>query len=335
MKAIQIDRFGPAGAVTRVADVPEPAAPREEEITVAIAAAPINPSDMTYIEGRYFRPVSLPFCPGAEGLGFVIARGSAVHDLDAGDRVLMLTVGNWAQRRTVPARDVVKIGVDADPLQLAMLRVNPATAILLLENVVRLKPGDWVIQNAANSAVAALVIRFARDKGLRTVNLVRRAEAAVAVQQAGGEVVLVSGPELPQRVRQAIGEASIRLGLDAIAGEATGELAACMGLGGVIATYGTLSQEPCRVSANDLLARELSLVGFRLRGQRNDQSPRTLRALYTRLARSLASGGPFADIRATFAMDEIHAALRDAGRGPPGKVLLLPNGPVQLHSQPH
>lgn len=322
MKAAQFAKFG---AVTRVVEVAEPSAPEAGEVTVAIEASPINPSDLVYIEGRYFRPVPLPFCPGSEAVACVIARGSDVRHIDVGDRVIMLTVGNWTQQRTVPASDVVKITAAADPLQLAMLRVNPGTAWFLLEHAA-MSAGDWLIQNAANSALASLVIRFAREKGLRTVNLVRRREAVDAVVRAGGDVVLETGPDLPDRVQRATGGAPIRLGLDAIAGDETGAMAACMAVGGVIATYGMLSNEPCRISPHDLLARELTLVGFRLRGARNSRSAQTLHRFYNRLAQRLVAGETFTAVRASFPLEEIDAALREAASGKPGKVLLLPNG---------
>jgi mitochondrial enoyl-[acyl-carrier protein] reductase / trans-2-enoyl-CoA reductase len=59
-----------------------------------------------------------------------------------------------------------------------MLRINPPTALLLLEDHVALQPGDWVIQNVANSAVGRHVIVLAKARGLRTVDVVRRDDVA-------------------------------------------------------------------------------------------------------------------------------------------------------------
>ena len=83
---------------------------------------------------------------------------------------------------------------EADPLQLAMLSINPATAHVMLSRFVDLKPGDWVAQPGANSAVGLLVIALAHLRGLKTLNVVRRDEAADEVRAAGGDHVLVSGP---------------------------------------------------------------------------------------------------------------------------------------------
>ena len=92
----------------------------------------------------------------------------------------------------------------ADPLQLAMLTANPPTALLMLEQFGALGAGDWVVQNAANSGVGAAVVAVARERGLRTVNVVRRESAAAEVEALGGDLVLVDGPDLARRVRAAL-----------------------------------------------------------------------------------------------------------------------------------
>ena len=119
------------------------------------------------------------------------------------------------------ARRLVALPAGADPLQLSMLTVNPATAALLLSEFVALQPGDWVVQNAANSAVGGYLVQLARARGLRTVNVVRRDGAVAAVQAAGGDVVLVDGDDLHRRVKAAIEAAGgnlPRLAIDAVGG---------------------------------------------------------------------------------------------------------------------
>ena len=78
-----------------------------------------------------------------------------------------------------------------------MLRINPATALLLLTDIVALKPGDWIIQNVANSAVGRLVIRLARPRGVKTVNVVRRESLFGELKALGADVCVVDGPDLP------------------------------------------------------------------------------------------------------------------------------------------
>lgn len=100
----------------------------------------------------------------------------------------------WRERLVVGAQPLFPSPPLADLKQLSMLRVNPPTAALLLSEFVDLKPGDWVIKNAANSGVGRCVIAFSKARRLRTVNVVRRSEFVADVVGIGGDRVLVDGP---------------------------------------------------------------------------------------------------------------------------------------------
>ena len=108
----------------------------------------------------------------------------------------------------------------------------------MLSDFVTLAPGDWVIQDAANSAVGGYVIQLAKLRGFKTVSVVRRESAVAAVQAMGGEVVLVDGPDLAKRVAAATEKAPIMLAIDAVGGASTDHLADCLAPGGTIANVG-------------------------------------------------------------------------------------------------
>ena len=129
-----------------------------------------------------------------------------------------------------------------------MLAVNPPTAHLLLASIVDLEPGEWVIQNAASSAVGRYVIQLAKARGLRTVNVVRRDGLAESLQALGADVVEVDDEDLAERVVAATDVATIRLALDATAGSSTMRLAACAANGATIVNYGALTLQPCQMS---------------------------------------------------------------------------------------
>jgi NADPH:quinone reductase-like Zn-dependent oxidoreductase len=69
--------------------------------------------------------------------------------------------------------------------QLAMLRINPPAGALMLSEYVDLKPGDWVVQNAANSGVGRAVIAIGKERGIQTINLVRRDDVIPEVVDGG------------------------------------------------------------------------------------------------------------------------------------------------------
>ena len=220
------------------------------------------------------------------------------------------------------------IRVDADPLQLAMLKINPPTAYLMLTRYRELAPGDWLIQNAANSSVGTSLISLAKARGNRTVNVVRRAELIELLEEKGADVVVVDGPDLAQRVRAAIGDGTLALAIDAVAGDASGRLAECLDEGGVVVNYGMLSTQPCAVDAHQIVFRGITLTGFWLVNYLGAMSGEERQSLYGELANSVASGALGTQVEAVYPMEKIGSALEHAAReNRDGKILVTPNGP--------
>jgi NADPH:quinone reductase-like Zn-dependent oxidoreductase len=209
-----------------------------------------------------------------------------------------------------------------------MMRINPATALLLLEDHVALKPGDWVIQDVANSAVGRHLIVLAKAKGLHTVNVVRRDDVSDELKTLGADVVLTDGPDLAQRARQATGGAPIRLGIDAVSGEACKRIAECVAEGGVVVSYGSMSgADP--VMSRPALSRGVRLTSFNLGDGLAKRTREQVRGIYADLAAKLCDGVLKAPIDATYPIEDIKTALAHSQRGGRhGKVLVLPNGPL-------
>ncbi|MBK9685603.1 MAG: zinc-dependent alcohol dehydrogenase family protein [Betaproteobacteria bacterium] len=304
-------------------DLPAPAA---GQALVAVLAAPINPSDVLMLTGGYGMLPPLPAVGGSEGVGRVVQVGPDVSGLQPGQRVLLPAgSGTWASHLIADARRLVPLPEDADPLQMAMLTVNPATASLLLSEFVTLAAGDWVIQNVANSGVGGYLIQLARQRGFRTVNVVRREGAVAAVQDQGGDVVLVDGDDLHHRVKQATGGAPVRLGIDAVGGAATERLARCLAEGGTLVNYGLMSGESCVVSAQSFVFNDLTLRGFWLAKWFRVASRDAQKALYGELTRALAAGHLKARIHATYPVQQIQKAVAAAAAGErDGKILIVP-----------
>jgi NADPH:quinone reductase-like Zn-dependent oxidoreductase len=330
MLAIQFPRFGPHAEVLQVVALPDPPAPGEGEVLVEFEAAPINPSDVLTIAGDYGIRPELPATPGYEGVGRVSAVGSGVSHLKAGDRVLLTAWrgGTWRERGLARASRLFALP-DADPLQLAMLAANPATALLLLEEYEPLAPGDWVAQNAANSGVGGAVIALARRAGVRTLNVVRREALVEPLRAAGADVVLVDGSDLVKRARAAVEEAgggrdAVKLALDAVAGSATGRLARLVAPGGTVVVYGALSGEPSQIEVRDPLFRDVTVRGFWLVRWFQQAPPDRVADVYGRLAPLVADGTLHTPVDATYPLREARAAVEHAARGGRGgKVLLV------------
>ena len=279
MKALRFATFGPPGEVLELVEIDDPGAPGSGEVLVEMIAMAVNPADILRIEGRYgASPPPLPAIPGSDGVGRVLALGEGVNGLAEGDLVMPLAGPTFVERLRASAAAIIKLPEGLDPLQAAMLKVNPATARLMLDGIVALAPGDWLIQNAANSAVGLLVARFAREKGVRTVNIVRRFAAGRAVSEAGGDVILVHDGSTPQALSREVAAstkgAPVRLALDAVGGPATNALAHALPEGGTIVSYGMMSGRPCEIDPEQLVFRDITLTGFWLA---NGSSGRTRR----------------------------------------------------------
>ncbi|MBI1397840.1 MAG: zinc-binding dehydrogenase [Betaproteobacteria bacterium] len=326
MKTAELTAIGPAEQVVRCVDAPDPGAPGPGEVLVDIVACSINPADILMIEGNYATRPTPPCALGIEGTGTVAAIGAGVTTLKVGDKVMSLGRTNWTQRIRGSAEAFARLPEQVDLEQAAMLKVNVATAWLMLKNYVDLKAGDWVIQDSANSGVGVDLIRLARAEGWRTVNVVRRAELVEPLQALGADVVVVDGPDLASRVAASTGGAAIRLGIDAVAGAAVGRLAACVAEGGTVVNYGMLSGEPCQVDAFQFVFRDIRLVGFWLAKLMRGMSFPEIQDLYAGLASRLLDGTIHVGVEATYPLVRIPEAMAHAKReGRNGKVLLRPN----------
>ena len=326
MKAVQFNQFGNPADVVHCVELPDVGAPAADEVVIRMEAFPVNPADLLTLEGRYATRPVLPATLGAEGVGIIDAVGDDVADLKVGDRVLPLGRDNWVAVKKEPAARVIKLP-DMDPLQASMLKVNPATALFLLHNYELPAAGDMLIQNAANSAVGLNVIRLAEDLGVKTINIVRRAELVPVLRDDyGASHVLVDDADIVERVEELSAGHTLRLGLDAIGGQGTRTLSKCVQDGGTIVNYGFLCGEPCTIDPHELVFRQISLAGFWLAKLLTGLSRQELTQVYARLAALVARGTLRVPIEKTYSIDDIKIAVEHAARtARAGKIVVLPN----------
>jgi NADPH:quinone reductase-like Zn-dependent oxidoreductase len=318
MRAVQLTAFGNPVDGLKYVDVPEPDAPSPNQVLIGVEFSPINPNDLMVAQGIYaFRP-SLPAVIGNEGVGRVLAVGPGVQTVKVGDRVLApLSSLTWRERMVVSARGLSPLPPDADPQQLAMLGINPPTAALLLSEYVDLKPGEWVVQNAANSGVGRWVIAFAKARGLKTVNIVRRQELVAELEAIGGDVVVVDSPDVSERIKTAVGQAELRLALDGVSGPATGVLAATLSPHGTLVSFAAMNQSPMSINPLDFIFKPLTMRGFWLG---HPEAAAKIAPATVQAAAMIASGRVRIPVAATYPLSAIKDAVAHAQRG--GKILL-------------
>ena len=299
----------------------------QNQVLVEMKASPINPADINILEGKYPIRSPLPAVVGNEGVGVIAQTGSAVSNLRVGQYVISLDrVGNWCEAYVADASNLIPLPDDIPLEQAAMLSVNPPTAWRMLEAFVNLKPGDWVIQNAANSGVGRSVIQIARLRGLRTVNIVRRKDLIPELEAEGADVVVTDEIPLSKQIRDLTDNADVPLGLNAVGGENAREIAKSLGNHGTLVTYGAMGLQPLQVSNSLLIFKDLRFRGFWINAWYKRAETREILEMFNQLILLVAAGKLKAPVEKTYPLTDAKDALIHACQSRrKGKILFLMN----------
>ena len=315
INAAVYETHGNPADVLQVESRPWPT-PAPGEVIVKMRAAPINPADLNQIEGKYPVRAELPATPGFEGAGIVLDVGADVKGLTSGALVILPhNVGTWRDAVAVKTDELVVIPADIKPVHAAMLKINPMTAWRLLHDYVDLARGDWLIQNAANSAAGRAVIQIARELGYKTVNVVRRSELIDELRAEGGDIVLVDSQNLRREVQDAIGGPSIRLGLNAVGGESALRLANCLAPGSTLVTFGAMSLQPLKIPNGLLIFKDLRFRGIWINKWYDNATPAQRMEAFQRLFEMAKRGLLQTKVEKAYPLSEAKTAVAHAARG--------------------
>jgi trans-2-enoyl-CoA reductase len=322
-EAVVLPRFGNPLEVAVCNRVPV-GSPSDGEVLVSVDYAPINPADINVLEGKYGSLPALPAVPGVEGVGTVVE--SRAVGFSAGQRVLLPgTFGTWREHGVVEASLLIPVPDAIPAQQAAMARINPATAYCMLREFESLEPGDWVVQNAANSGVGRSVLQIAKIRGLRTINVVRRGGLESELMREGADVVLEDGAHLAERIREAAGSGNLRLGLNAVGGESALELAKALSDSGTLVTYGAMARQPLRIPNGLLIFKNLRFCGFWVSRWYREAPRDAVSALFSDLFTWIGEGKVRTPVEAVYPLERIREALEHACRQfRGGKILLHP-----------
>ena len=238
---------------SQIVNIQQHAAPTPEagEVLIKWLVAAINPQDLMVLRGTYpVKPenhIGSEGIPGYDGVAEVLQCGEGVTALHTGDRVIPKRhgLGTWRTHAVLQEASLMKISCLVDPKFCATLRMGVTPAYLLLEDMKQLKPGDWIIQNAASGVIAQMVSQFAPLRGLHTISVIRdRAdeESSVAMKkklQGLGADLVVTHSEL-SCMENLSGHRRIMLGLDSVFGPSAAQMATHLSPGALFVNYGSL-----------------------------------------------------------------------------------------------
>jgi trans-2-enoyl-CoA reductase len=266
--------------------------PHNDLMTLRFLASPINPADINQIQGVY--PSKPKFTTeygtphpiavgGNEGVAEIIALGDKVKatGLKKGDWVFMKGpgFGTWRTHAAATADQVVLLddamreGISA--VQAGTVSINPCTAYRMLRDFAPLQPGDWFIQNGANSGVGRAAIQLGKKWGLRSINVIRARSDEAAEQNLkqeltdlGADVVITDTELQTQGIRDRVkewtngGRDPLRLALNCVNGKAATAMAKLMGESAHFVTYGAMSKQPLTIPASMLIFKDIHFHGF-------------------------------------------------------------------------
>jgi NADPH:quinone reductase len=326
MKAVVFEQTGDPRHVLQFQDIAVPEPP-PGHVLVRMLASPINPSDLIYITGTYNAKPVLPASPGFEGAGIVERNGGGLLGwLRRGKRVAVIShcAGTWSEYAVVPSRQVIPIPSDISDEQAACFFVNPATALVMIEKVLRVPRGAWLLQSAAGSALGRMIIRLAKRIGIRTINAVRRAESVDDLKQLGAdEVICGEGRYITERVLAITNGEGVRFAIDPVGGETGSAVVASLARFGTALCYGLLSGQSVAVDPRLLLDSCKRVEGFLLSDWARRQNVITMLGLFRRVIHLMREGVLTTDRIVSRQLADFSSAIQEAMLpGKAGKVVL-------------
>jgi NADPH:quinone reductase-like Zn-dependent oxidoreductase len=265
MEAVQLDSYG--GAVTvRQCAVPKPG---RGQVLVRMAAAPINPSDLSFLRGTYKDQKPLPAIPGIEGSGRVVAAGPGLFPrMMVVRRVACASSptsgGTWAEYMVTSAKLCIPLLSSISLEAGAMMAVNPLTALAFFD-IAESEKHAAMVSTAAASALGRMILRLGQLNSIPIISVVRRKEQVDLLQTLGAEYVLDSSqPDFGLQLRELTHELRATLLLDAVAGSMTNQLLEAAPAASTVLVYGNLSGEQCIINPRELLLEGKRVEGFYL-----------------------------------------------------------------------
>jgi len=293
-----------------------------EQVLIKMLAASINPSDFGIIMGNYGLKKELPTIAGREGVGEIIEVGKNVRHLKPGQWVQFPDdLGTWQESCVADAEDLKVLPEGLSLENAATLFINPPTAWRLLHDFAEFKSGDWIVQNAANSAVGIFVIQLAQKLGLKTLNIVRRKELKERLKKLGADEVFSEEENYLKLIKDITDGKGIQLALNSVGGESALKLIKALSPGGKHVTYGAMSFEPIRFPTRQLIFDGITLTGFWVDSWIRSHSQEEVDFMFENIYSLIKTGTLFTIVEKWYSLSAFKEALDHAAKPRFGKIL--------------
>ena len=307
--------------------------PRRGQVLVRIEAAPCNPSDLLFLQGKYGTLKTLPTVPGWEGAGTVIASGGGLYGRWlVGKRVACALQhnrdGTWAEYFVANAKDCIPLKPGMPIEQAASFIINPLTAIALLETA-RRAGHVAAVHTAGASQLGRMMLTIAADMNFPLINLVRRDGQVDLLKSRGAKFVInTSRDTFADELKTLCAALRATAAFEAIAGDMTGIVLNGMPPESTVYLYGALSEAPCgSIDPVEVIFHEKSLKGFFLGNWMRKRGLVGVIRAAGKVQRLLIDGQIETTIQRRLSLDETVDGLKQyVANMTDGKVLILPGG---------
>ncbi len=252
--AIRIHQFG--GPEVLGLESVTVADPGPGEVRLHHSHIGLNYIDVYFRTGVY-QPAAMPFTPGFEAAGEVIAVGEGVSDVAVGDRVAYAArpPGAYAEERVISADSLVKLPAVIGNEQAAGMMLKGMTAHMLLKRVYAVQPGDAVLVHAAAGGVGLILCQWARHLGATVIGTVgSEAKAELARAHGCHHPVLYRDEDIGERVRQITGGEGVAVAYDSVGADTLRQSLGCLRRRGMLVSFGQSSGKPPAIEVGELAA---------------------------------------------------------------------------------
>ena len=302
---------------------------KADEVLIKTHAAPVNPSDVAFIQGSYNIIKTLPAVPGFEGSGVIVDAGKNAKHL-TGKKVSAFvqtdTDGSWAEYFVANKNDLIILKEKMNLDQASCFTVNPFTAYALTE-IALIRASRAIIQNAAGGQVAALIRMMAKENDIDVINIVRKPEVAEQLKQNGVKYVLAQNEEdFEEHLNSLSNELHATTAFDAVGGELSGQMFNALADDSELVVYGGLSNKAIAgIYLMDVIFRNKIISGFNLVEWKNELEESEFEQISEKLQDKFIDGTYNTFIQDSVALDDIVKGLKSyLGNMSGGKILIKP-----------
>ena len=317
MKAWQLSRYGEPQEVLELAEVPQPS-PGPGQLLVRVLAAAANFPDALMCLGTYQVRPPLPFCPGVELCGEVVAAAQDVTGFAAGDRVIggaVLPHGAFAEYALMDAAGAMPAPPVLDDAEAAPFYITYQTGWFGLHRRARLAPGETLLVHAAAGGVGSGAVQLGKAAGARVIGVAGGPEKTAVARELGADVVVDRHREdFVAVVKEVTGGRGADVVYDPVGGDAFRKSTKCIAFEGRIVIVGFASGEIPSATLNHALVKNYSILGLHW-GLYEQRDPGLVLDCEAELDRLAAAGliRPLVSERLTLA--DVPDGLRRLGAG--------------------